>query len=180
VQSITADSISPARLRILDSSHKIISEFIIDKAGVMSPITKLEHDADLARRKAALSGMPPANHSGVQPDNPPPKSDTGIQSPENSNAKPSETTALVDGHVITTDESKESVALVVSGSTNLGQVLASACLLVDATTGKILYERNADEPHMPAGTVKLMTGLITFESLPLDHNLGRVFKIEEV
>jgi len=67
VQSIAADSISPAKLRILDSSHEIISEFFIDQTGLMRPITKAEHDDDLARRKAAFSKLPPANNSTAEP-----------------------------------------------------------------------------------------------------------------
>jgi beta-lactamase regulating signal transducer with metallopeptidase domain len=55
IQSIAADSVSPAKLRILDSSQEIISEFFIDKIGVMRPVTKAEHDADLALRKEKLT-----------------------------------------------------------------------------------------------------------------------------
>ena len=58
IQSIAADSVSPAKLRILDSSQEIISEFFIDNTGVMRPVTKAEHDADIALRKEKLPSPP--------------------------------------------------------------------------------------------------------------------------
>jgi beta-lactamase regulating signal transducer with metallopeptidase domain len=62
VQFTAADDVSPANLRILDSHDQIITEFFIDPTGLMRPITKAEHDADLARRKAAFSAMAPSNN----------------------------------------------------------------------------------------------------------------------
>ncbi len=43
------------------------------------------------------------------------------------------------------------------------QLLARSALLYDATTGKVLYERNIDEPFPPASTTKLMTALLVYE-----------------
>jgi beta-lactamase regulating signal transducer with metallopeptidase domain len=57
VQSIAVDTISPASLRILDSSNEIISEFFIDPTGVMRPITKAEHDANIALRTEKLAPL---------------------------------------------------------------------------------------------------------------------------
>jgi beta-lactamase regulating signal transducer with metallopeptidase domain len=68
VQSISADNVSPATLRILDSKDQIITEFFIDPTGLMRPITKAEHDADLARRKAAFSVAPPVKNPGTSTD----------------------------------------------------------------------------------------------------------------
>jgi D-alanyl-D-alanine carboxypeptidase len=40
-----------------------------------------------------------------------------------------------------------------------------AAIVVDASTGEILYERNADSPRYPASISKLMTLYLTFEAL---------------
>ncbi|SDU02447.1 hypothetical protein SAMN05444156_1510 [Verrucomicrobium sp. GAS474] len=56
VVSIAADELSPARLRICDvATQEILSEFFIDKEGLMKPVTKAEHDADLALRRQKLA-----------------------------------------------------------------------------------------------------------------------------
>ena len=40
---------------------------------------------------------------------------------------------------------------------------ATAALLVNADTGMVLYEKNADERRYPASTTKVMTALLTLE-----------------
>lgn len=42
---------------------------------------------------------------------------------------------------------------------------ARALLLMDAKTGKILYQKNADIPLPPASTTKVLTAILTLESL---------------
>lgn len=44
-------------------------------------------------------------------------------------------------------------------------VAGSAALLMEASTGQILYEKNADQPLPPASITKLMTLLVAFEAL---------------
>ena len=39
----------------------------------------------------------------------------------------------------------------------------SAAILLDMTTGEVLYEMNADERHFPASTTKMMTGLLAID-----------------
>ncbi len=41
-----------------------------------------------------------------------------------------------------------------------------AAILVDARSGRVLYEKNADEKRMIASITKLMTGLVAVESTP--------------
>ncbi len=41
--------------------------------------------------------------------------------------------------------------------------------MVDATSGAVLYEYNADAPRQPASTIKVLTGLISIERLD-DHD----------
>jgi D-alanyl-D-alanine carboxypeptidase (penicillin-binding protein 5/6) len=42
-------------------------------------------------------------------------------------------------------------------------VTAPSAILIDAVSGKVLYEKNADERHYPASTTKVMTGLLAVE-----------------
>jgi len=47
-------------------------------------------------------------------------------------------------------------------------VTAPTAILIDAVSGKVLYEKNADEKHYPASTTKVMTGLLAVEHGKLD------------
>ncbi|MBP5749662.1 MAG: D-alanyl-D-alanine carboxypeptidase, partial [Firmicutes bacterium] len=47
----------------------------------------------------------------------------------------------------------------------------SAAMLLDMTTGEVLYELNADERHYPASTTKMMTGLLAVENLDLESDI---------
>ncbi len=44
------------------------------------------------------------------------------------------------------------------------QITADAAILIEASTGRVLYEKNADEPHFPASTTKMMTCLLALEN----------------
>ena len=43
-----------------------------------------------------------------------------------------------------------------------------SCILIEANTGKILYEKNANDVRFPASTTKLMTAILTVENCNLD------------
>ncbi len=45
------------------------------------------------------------------------------------------------------------------------EVPAPSCLLMDAATGTVLYEKNADEPLAPASVTKVMTLLLVLEAV---------------
>lgn len=45
------------------------------------------------------------------------------------------------------------------------EVSAKQAILIDADSGKVLYEKSADERAYPASTTKIMTALITLEVL---------------
>lgn len=47
---------------------------------------------------------------------------------------------------------------------NLQDMTAKSAILIDATTGRILYEKNPDDKHMPASTTKMMTALLGIEN----------------
>ena len=42
---------------------------------------------------------------------------------------------------------------------------ASACVLIDASTGRVLYENNAHQALPPASTTKVLTALLVLESI---------------
>lgn len=50
-------------------------------------------------------------------------------------------------------------------------VSADSVVLMDAVTGNILYEKNADTAYPPASTTKLMTALLTLEKCNLDDTV---------
>ena len=45
---------------------------------------------------------------------------------------------------------------------------AEAAILIDNTTGKVLYDKNADEKKYPASTTKIMTAILTIENCNLN------------
>jgi serine-type D-Ala-D-Ala carboxypeptidase (penicillin-binding protein 5/6) len=53
-------------------------------------------------------------------------------------------------------------------ATSKPQVSAEAAILIDETTGTVLYEKNADRIMEPASITKVMTALLTLERLDLD------------
>ena len=45
------------------------------------------------------------------------------------------------------------------------EIDSPSAILVEATTGEVIYEKNADQPLKPASITKIMTLLLTFEAL---------------
>lgn len=48
------------------------------------------------------------------------------------------------------------------------EITAPSAILIDAKSGKVLYEKNADEKRYPASTTKVMTGLLAVEYGKMD------------
>jgi D-alanyl-D-alanine carboxypeptidase (penicillin-binding protein 5/6) len=48
---------------------------------------------------------------------------------------------------------------------------ARGAIVIDAFTGRTLYEKNADEPQYPASTTKIMTALLVIEAGDLDREV---------
>lgn len=53
------------------------------------------------------------------------------------------------------------------GATTEPTLIGPSAILIDATTGKILYEKNSNDQHYPASTTKIMTGILALENLGL-------------
>lgn len=51
---------------------------------------------------------------------------------------------------------------------NIEDMTAQAAILIDATTGRVLYERNADKKELPASTTKMMTAILALENAKSD------------
>ncbi|MFD3157612.1 D-alanyl-D-alanine carboxypeptidase family protein [Haloimpatiens sp. FM7330] len=51
------------------------------------------------------------------------------------------------------------------------KVSADGAVILDATTGQILYSKNADTAYPPASTTKIMTALLTLENCSLDEEV---------
>ena len=45
------------------------------------------------------------------------------------------------------------------------QIIADSAILVEASTGRVLYEKNADQVRQPASLTKMMTGILGWENL---------------
>lgn len=46
-------------------------------------------------------------------------------------------------------------------------IYCPSCILMETSTGKILYEKNANEIRYPASTTKIMTAILTLENCEL-------------
>src|SRR5688500_11981006 len=46
------------------------------------------------------------------------------------------------------------------------QVTAKSAIIIDADSGKVLWERAADTPRYPASTTKIMTAMLLLERCP--------------
>ena len=49
------------------------------------------------------------------------------------------------------------------------EVMSQSAIVMEAETGTVLFEKNADEVHYPASITKLLTGLIAVENSDLDE-----------
>lgn len=63
-----------------------------------------------------------------------------------------------------------------SGRTAGPQVSAPSVLLMEASTGRVIFEKNADEPRSPASITKIMTLILIFDAL----EAGKIKLTDEV
>ncbi len=48
------------------------------------------------------------------------------------------------------------------------KIYSPSCILMESSTGKVLYEKNANEVRYPASTTKIMTAILVLENCELD------------
>ena len=53
----------------------------------------------------------------------------------------------------------------------LPNLYSEGIYLMDATTGKVLYEKNSNVQYMPASTTKVMTAILALENCKLDDQV---------
>lgn len=51
------------------------------------------------------------------------------------------------------------------GDSQIGDISSPSCILIEASTGQVLYENNCDVAMAPASVTKIMTLLLTFEAI---------------
>lgn len=56
----------------------------------------------------------------------------------------------------------------VNANTDIPEVLSPSCILIDATNGKVIYEKNSQTQMYPASTTKIMTAILTIENCNLN------------
>lgn len=59
-------------------------------------------------------------------------------------------------------------------------VSAASAIVIDADSGKVLYQKNADTPRFPASTTKVMTGLLLVEKVQPDEEIVAPSDVEKV
>lgn len=59
----------------------------------------------------------------------------------------------------------QSSVLWAQGSEDEPQITAKAAILIEASTGRVIWEKNADEQHYPASTTKIMTAMLGLENI---------------
>jgi len=69
------------------------------------------------------------------------------------------------------DPAPTTLAPVLDPSGKVPQTRAESVLVVDAVTGQVLYEKNADQQRAPASTQKLLTALVLLDSGDLNQKL---------
>ncbi len=53
----------------------------------------------------------------------------------------------------------------VFAAVNAPDISATSAILIEATTGRVIYEKNPDEQRAPASLTKMMTGILALEKL---------------
>ena len=71
--------------------------------------------------------------------------------------------AAVQG-VIRQEDSEQTIGEIPENQTNL-ELLAESAIIMEASGGQVLYEKNADEKKPPASVTKIMTLLLIFDAL---------------
>ncbi len=62
-------------------------------------------------------------------------------------------------------------------SPNTPAIKAVSAILIDAVSGQVLYEKNADQPRPMASTTKIMTALLLCEHVPDENTLIKASKL---
>ncbi len=75
-----------------------------------------------------------------------------------------------------TEEEQENGERAAAVSKGGPEIQAPSAILMEASTGQVVYEKNADEPRSPASITKIMTLILIFDAL----ESGRIHMTDEV
>lgn len=90
-----------------------------------------------------------------------------------------EVNAEGSGEINAEDSTEDGSAISTENSTGL-ELQSPSCILMEASTGTVLYEKNADEARKPASVTKVMTLLLIFEAISNgDYTLEDVVTVSE-
>src|SRR5690349_20112763 len=62
----------------------------------------------------------------------------------------------------------------------LDGITAESAIVIEASTGKVLFEKDADARRFPASTTKIMTALLFIENVAPDAMITAPFDVENV
>lgn len=117
-------------------------------------LAALPATARAAKKKAPVTKIQPSKKGAA------PSLDTSV------------TTALPAVPAATPRPRMEELEQILARSETDGLPLAArGAIVIDALTGAVLYEKNADEPQFPASTTKIMTALLVIEAGDLDREV---------
>ncbi len=62
----------------------------------------------------------------------------------------------------------------------VGDITAESAIVVESTSGKVLYEKDSDSKRFPASTTKIMTALLLVESVKMDDLIAAPADVERI
>lgn len=86
---------------------------------------------------------------------------------DDANANTNATSNVSNANTNTASDNANSTTNTNSSSVDDITTYSPSCILMDAKTGKILYEKNSSDVRFPASTTKIMTAILTLENCKL-------------
>ncbi len=129
-----------------------------------SPLNGTQPPGSSGTQPPGSSGTQPPSNSGTQP-----PGSSGAQTPSNSGTQtPGNAGSQTAGN---TDNGSLSVNLEAGASLQKPVIASEGAVLMEASTGAVLFSQNGDKQFYPASITKLMTALLTAEAVSLDSNV---------
>jgi D-alanyl-D-alanine carboxypeptidase (penicillin-binding protein 5/6) len=75
------------------------------------------------------------------------------------------TTSITENQPVTTSITQENTETVLTGSADVLNLTSASAILMEASTGQIIYEKNSNTSVAPASITKIMTLLLIFDAL---------------
>jgi D-alanyl-D-alanine carboxypeptidase (penicillin-binding protein 5/6) len=75
------------------------------------------------------------------------------------------TTSITENQPVTTSITQENTDTILTGSADVLNLTSASAILMEASTGQIIYEKNSNTSVAPASITKIMTLLLIFDAL---------------